>query len=67
MVLTFIVEKDGSLTNIKVVKSVSPSIDQEAIRSVKSMPKWNPGKQDGMTLRVKYTLPISFKLDKKNS
>ena len=55
--------EDGRLTDIKVAKSISPSIDKEAIRMVKSMPKWTPGMQDGMKVRAKYTLPISFKLD----
>lgn len=63
VILTFIVEKDGHLTDIKVAKSISPLLNEEAIRIVKSMPKWNPGMQDGMKVRVKYTLPISFKLD----
>lgn len=63
VILTFIVEKDGRLTDIKVAKSVSPSLDKEALRMVKSMPRWIPGMQDGKKVRAKYTLPISFKLD----
>ena len=63
VILTFIVEKDGRLTDIKLAKSVSPSLDKEAVRIVKSMPRWNPGMQDGKKVRAKYTLPISFKLD----
>lgn len=61
VILSFIVEKDGSLTDIKVVRSVSPSLDKEAIRIVKSMPKWIPGKQNGRSVRVKYIIPINFK------
>lgn len=61
VILSFIVEKDGSLTDIKVVRSVSPSLDKEAIRIVKSMPKWIPGKQNGRSVRVKYIIPIHFK------
>lgn len=60
VILTFTVEKDGTLTDIKVAKSVSPSLDKESVRIVKSMPKWIPGKQNGTKVRVKYTLPISF-------
>ena len=62
MILTFIVEPDGSITNVKVVKSVSEAIDAEAIRVVESMPKWIPGKQSGKAVRVKYTIPVTFRL-----
>ena len=54
--------EDGRLTDIKVAKSISPSIDKEAIRMVKSMPKWTPGKQRGKAVRVSYTVPINFVL-----
>lgn len=60
--VTFIVEKDGSISNIEVVRSVDPSLDKEATRVVKAMPKWNPGKQDGKPVRSKFTLPVNFKL-----
>lgn len=63
VMLTFIVEKNGRLTDIKVAKSISPLLNNEAIRMVKSMPKWNPGMQGGRKVRVKYYLPIVFKLD----
>lgn len=62
VICTFVVEKDGSLSDIKVVKSVDPSLDKEAIRVVKSMPKWKPGKQNGSYVRVKYTVPVQFRL-----
>jgi len=62
VILTFIVERDGSITNIKVVKSVDPSLDKEAIRVVKSMPRWVPGKQNGSPVRVEYSVPIVFRL-----
>ena len=62
VILTFIVEPDGSITNVKVVKSVSEAIDAEAIRVVESMPKWIPGKQSGKAVRVKYTIPVTFRL-----
>ena len=62
VVCTFVVEKDGSITDVRVVKSVDPSLDKEAVRVVKSMPKWIPGKQNGSAVRVKYTVPVTFKL-----
>jgi protein TonB len=62
VVVTFVVEKDGSITDVKVVKSVDPSLDKEAARVVKSMPHWIPGKQNGSAVRVKYTVPVTFKL-----
>ncbi len=62
VICSFIVERDGSVTNVEVVKRVDPALDQEAVRVVKSMPKWIPGKVKGKAVRVKYTLPISFNL-----
>ena len=62
VIVTFVVERDGSITDVKVVKSVDPSLDKEAQRVVKSMPKWIPGKQNGSPVRVKYTVPVTFKL-----
>ena len=62
VVITFVVEKNGSISNVNVVRSVDPSLDREAVRVVKSMPRWTPGTQKGVPVRVKYTLPISFKL-----
>jgi protein TonB len=59
---TFVVERDGSITDVKVVKSVDPSLDKEAIRVLKAMPKWIPGKQNGSAVRVKYTVPVTFRL-----
>ena len=59
---TFVVEKDGSITDVRVVKSVDPSLDKEAVRVIKSMPHWLPGKQNGHAVRVKFTLPVTFKL-----
>ena len=62
VIVTFVVERDGSISDVKVVKSVDPSLDKEASRVVKSMPKWQPGKQNGSAVRVKYTVPVQFKL-----
>ena len=60
--ISFVVERDGSITDVRVAKSVDPSLDREAARVVSSMPRWNPGKQNGSTVRVKYNVPVSFKL-----
>ena len=62
VIATFVVERDGSITDVRVVKSVDPSLDKEAIRVLKSMPKWIPGKQNGSAVRVKFTLPVTFRL-----
>ena len=58
----FVVEPDGSISGVKVVRSVDPSLDKEAMRVVRSMPRWNPGKQNGQAVRVKYTVPVLFRL-----
>ncbi len=60
--VTFVVEIDGSLTDIKVSKSLSPETDAEAIRLMKASPKWNPGIQNGRAVRTQYTLPVAFTL-----
>lgn len=60
--VSFVVERDGSITDVTVVRSVDPSLDKEAVRVIKSMPKWNPGKQNGSPVRVKYNVPVSFRL-----
>jgi len=62
VICQFVVNKDGSIVDINVVRSVDPSLDKEAIRVIKSMPKWKPGKQRGKAVRVKFTLPIVFRL-----
>ena len=62
VVCTFVVERDGSITDVRVIKSVDPSLDKEAVRVVKSMPRWIPGKQNGSAVRVKYTVPVTFRL-----
>ena len=63
VIVTFVVEKDGSISDARVVKSVDPLLDTEALRVVNSMHSWTPGKQNGEPVRVKYTVPVSFKLD----
>lgn len=62
VIVQFVVEKDGSVTDVHVARSVDPSLDKEAVRVVKVMPKWIPGKQNGSAVRVKYTLPVTFRL-----
>ncbi len=59
----FIVEKDGSLSNIKILRGIGGGCDEEAFRVIKLMPNWNPGKQKGNAVRVEFSLPIKFKLD----
>ena len=60
VVVGFVVEKDGSLTNIEVVRGVSPGLDAEAVRVIEIMPKWTPGKREGKPVRVRSFLPVSF-------
>ena len=67
VILTFIVEKDGSISNVRVARPVDPSLNAEAIRVVQSMPKWEPAKQRGQAVRVRYTVPIQFRLQGDNS
>ena len=62
VVVSFVVERDGSITDVRVVRSVDPSLDREAQRVVSSMPRWTPGKQNGSAVRVKYNVPVSFRL-----
>jgi TonB family protein len=60
--VSFIVEKDGSINEVKVLRGIGGGCDEEAVRVIKSMPKWKPGKQRGKPVRVKYTVPVNFKL-----
>ena len=62
VILSFVVEPDGSISNIQVIRSVTPDFDKEAVRLVKAMPKWVPGRQNGEAVRVKYNMPVLFKL-----
>ena len=62
VIITFIVEKDGSLSHAKVVKGVAPELDKEALRVVKKMPRWIPGQQNGWKVRVRYIIPVTFRL-----
>ena len=62
VIVQFVVGKDGHISDVKVAKSVDPSLDKEAVRVVSTMPRWIPGKQNGQSVRVKYTLPVTFRL-----
>lgn len=64
VVLKFVVSKDGSISNIQIVRSLDPSCDKEAVRVVKGMPKWIPGMQNGHPVAVYFTLPVLFKLQR---
>ena len=62
VLVLFVVETDGSISDVKVAKKVFPSLDAEAVRVVQAMPKWAPGKIKGRSVKVRYTLPIMFRL-----
>ena len=63
VIVSFIVESNGSVSNVEIVRGVDSDLDQEALRVVRQMPEWKPGKQDGSTVRVKFHLPIKFMLE----
>ena len=62
VILTFIVKKDGALSDVRVAKSVDPALDKEAVRLIKSMPKWSPWIEKGQFVNVKFTVPVTFRL-----
>jgi protein TonB len=62
VICQFVVNQDGSIVDVVVVRGVDPSLDKEAVRVIQGMPKWTPGKQGGKPVRVKFTLPVNFKL-----
>ena len=62
VITAFIIRKDGSIDDIKVMRGIDPLLDKEALRVVQSMPKWEPGEQRGEAVSVRYILPIQFKL-----
>lgn len=64
VIAAFIVEKDGSIRNVEVIKGIDPSLDQEAVRVLSEMPNWTPGKQRGQAVAVKYTVPVTFRLER---
>ena len=62
VIVQFVVNRDGSIVDPVVVRGVDPYLDKEALRVIASMPKWKPGKQRGKEVRVKYTVPVTFRL-----
>ena len=62
VIIQFVVERDGSITEPKVVRGVDPDLDKEALRVISIMPNWKPGMQKGKAVRVKYTLPVAYRL-----
>ncbi len=62
VIISFIIEKDGQLSNVKILKGASPGFDAEAIRLFKSMPKWYPAMNNGKTVRIHYSVPLFFNL-----
>lgn len=62
VIVSFVIEKDGTVSDAKVVRKLHPAFDEEALRVVKLMPKWEPGRQDGKPVRVQFNLPINFSL-----
>ena len=65
VVVRFVVEKDGSIGQVTIVKGINKDLDSEAIRVVKNMPKWHPGKNNGIPVRSYFNLPVTFRLDSK--
>lgn len=63
VILRFVVEKDGSVSNVEVIRSLDMDMDKEAVRVIKKMPNFIPGKQNGKVIRVYYTIPVTFKLE----
>lgn len=62
VVVTFVIDADGAIIDPKVIKSVDPTLDKEAVRIIKAMPKWTPGRKNGIAVKVKYTIPVTFRL-----
>lgn len=63
VVVSFVVEKDGHISDVTVLRSVDPSLDKEAIRVIRNMPRWTPGRQAGELVRVRYNVPVSFRFN----
>lgn len=62
VIVRFVIDKDGKVTDAKVVRSISPSLNKEALRLIEAMPRWKPGEKDGQPVAVRFTLPITFRL-----
>lgn len=59
----FVINEDGSISDVKVLRNLTPELDEVAVKIVKGMPKWNPGKQNGKAVKTKYTVPVSFRTE----
>ena len=59
----FVINEDGSISDVKVLRSLTPELDEVAVKIVKDMPRWNPGKQNGKAVKTKYTVPVSFRTE----
>jgi TonB family protein len=66
VMVQFVIEKDGKVSDVRVVKGVDPELDDEAVRVIKASPKWKPGKMDGNRVKAALTLPVEFRLEKRN-
>lgn len=64
VIVQFIVDENGYIIEPNIVRSVEPSLDEEALRIIKTLPKWKPGTLQGKAVKVKYTVPVAFKLNK---
>ena len=64
VLVEFVIDRDGSVCDVKPKHRIDPLLDDEAVRAVKNMPKWKPGTKDGKNVRIKYILPVSFRLQK---
>lgn len=62
VIVQFVIEKDGSITNPVIMRGIDKALDREAVRLVKAMPKWIPGRNNDMPVRSRYTMPVTFKL-----
>lgn len=62
VIMAFVVEPDGLISDVKVIKSVDPSLDKEGMRLIQGMPRWNPGRYKGKNVRTKFVLPLNFQL-----
>ena len=62
VLLSFVIDRDGSITDAKIVQSVHPLLDAEALRIINAMSKWKPGKKDGKPVKVQFTVPVEFRM-----
>ena len=67
VIVQFVVNPDSTISDVQVIKPVNPHLDKEAVRVVKAMPKWEPGKQRGEAVKVRFTLPVTFRLPKEET